>query len=132
MKTATYVRGSERVSGSGALQRTYHLSPPLGGYSHVVVSAVTLPMGLGEETLIFGLDATGTVTVHGELPGSYKGGLSHEKALENAGYTIKTSPLTKEQKRHLYTLKAYLDDGVDPWAPVINDCLRKAGLLEGR
>lgn len=75
-------------------QRLYRLEPPLAGYEfyedqpheYVVASAVTV---LGyPETYLFPADATGEVTSWGELPGSLKGTLSHEEAINEAGYEV--------------------------------------------
>jgi hypothetical protein len=42
----------------------------------------------GPETYIFPSDETGKVIDWGELDGSYRGGLSHEKAIEDAGFVL--------------------------------------------
>jgi hypothetical protein len=50
----------------------------------VVTSAVDVPMlfGIGgDETYIFPADAEGNVLDWGELPGSYRGGSDHERAI---------------------------------------------------
>lgn len=80
-------------------QRLYQLKPPMkyeDGYGEdakkktakfVVVSAVAV-MCTGAETYIFPADKKGKITDWGELDGSYRGGLDHEQALHNAGYTV--------------------------------------------
>jgi len=47
---------------------------------YVITSAVNA-MFSGAETYIFAADAEGNVTDWGELPGSYRGGYDHEKAI---------------------------------------------------
>jgi hypothetical protein len=64
-----------RLSGNGPLPE------------FVVVSA-TVVMYTGPETYIFASDADGRVEDFMELDGSYRGGLSHAKALKGAGYGI--------------------------------------------
>lgn len=56
-------------------------------YKYVVVSA-TVVMFSGPETYIFGADKDGKVLDWCELNGSFRGGLDHTKALENAGYEV--------------------------------------------
>lgn len=100
MSTATLVRDNLKgFTGHAAL---YRLDPPIAytdwsiddeldqrSTSLVVVSAVTLPMGLGSETYIFPGNEDGTVADWGELPGSLKHTLSHAEALAAAGYEVK-------------------------------------------
>lgn len=56
-------------------------------YEYVVVSTTNVPMS-GWETYIFGSDEEGTVLNWCELPGSQRGGVSHSKALRDAGYQL--------------------------------------------
>lgn len=84
MKTATFVKNLKGFTGYASL---YKLSEPLMDNEYVVVSA-THAMHTGAETFIFPADSEGKVTDWGELEGSYRGGLSHEEALEGAGYSI--------------------------------------------
>jgi hypothetical protein len=74
----------------------YELTPPLvekdyegnkKKHRYVVVSA-TVAMFSGPETYIFPSDKNGRVLNYGELDGSYRGGMSHERALLDAGYAI--------------------------------------------
>ena len=81
------------------VQKLYEMDPPLkdfvydwseeddvSSYQHVVVSAVTV---YGEpETYIFPANSEGEITGWGELPGSKKGTLSHEKVIMDLGYEI--------------------------------------------
>ncbi|HKX46998.1 MAG TPA: hypothetical protein VJP77_09875 [Planctomycetota bacterium] len=84
MRTATLLR--ERVSPSGARQLVVRLSEPLEGHEHVVVCAVTV---CGDpEVFIFPADPAGVVTSWGELEGSLRGTLDHERALAAAGYVL--------------------------------------------
>lgn len=72
--------------------RLFELDPPLEGYRNVVVSAAMVPVALigavasYAETYIFGVDIEAEEVMMDELPGSYRGGLSHESALVRAGY----------------------------------------------
>ena len=88
-KTATLVR-TIAPAVPGASQALYSLSEPLDGHSTVVVSAIPAPFDTGRpETYIFGADESGGIVDWSELPGSFRGGMSHSEALSGAGYTIK-------------------------------------------
>jgi len=93
MKTATFIKKLDNFSGDA---RLYRLSEPVNYWgddypfvntNFVVVSAVVGPFS-GAETFIFPSDEHGKVLDCRELDGSYWGGLDHEKALKNAGYSI--------------------------------------------
>ena len=88
-KSAVAVKSIQEAKGAACL---YKLSEPLGGYEYVVVSAARDATdkfnNLVGETFIFGSDETGKIKSFIELPGSYKGGLDHQKALNDAGYDI--------------------------------------------
>jgi len=101
LNTATEL--SVRTSKTGAIQKHYKLNPPLevsGAaeaaltlISYVVVSAVVPFADLGfndlkPETLIFAANEEGKIVDFMDLEGSYRGGLDHEQALQNAGYTV--------------------------------------------
>ena len=96
-KIARFMRQLDSFTGDAAL---YLLNPPLKGweweddedskaesYEYVVVSAAVVPFS-GPETYLFPSNAQGEVIDWGELPGSYKGELSHAGALQRAGYRI--------------------------------------------
>jgi len=97
-KTATLVMDNlGKFQGEASL---YRLSEPIAEYSwddeevpetheYVIVSAAVAMMS-GPETYIFPADKDGSVLNWGELDGSYRGGLSHQKALRNAGYDLAT------------------------------------------
>lgn len=78
-KVATHVR--DTCEG----KKVFRMSPPLDGHEHVIVSAANALLS-GPETYIFGCDKDGRVVDWSELDGSFKGGLSHDQALRNAGY----------------------------------------------
>ena len=59
--------------------------PPIGHTKYVVTSAANVVFS-GSETYIFPCTEQGKVLDWGELDGSYKGGLDHEQAIENAGW----------------------------------------------
>jgi hypothetical protein len=93
--------GPVNVKTARGQQRLYYLDPPVtfidynydtneesDNYTnYVVVSAATVPFS-GPETYIFPSNKEGEIKDFNELYGSYRGGLSHERALKNAGYTI--------------------------------------------
>ena len=88
-KSAVAVKNVKEAKGRACL---YKLSDPLMGYEYVVVSAAKDARDghnqIIGETFIFGSDETGNVRSFLELPGSYRGGLDHQKALNDAGYDI--------------------------------------------
>jgi hypothetical protein len=88
-KSAIAIKNVKEAKGRACL---YRLSDPLMGYEYVVVSAAKDARDRHNEiigeTFIFGSDETGKVRSFLELPGSYRGGLDHQKALNDAGYDI--------------------------------------------
>lgn len=97
MKTAKFLRDCDGFASSAKL---FELSepveydrpwgddePPAKTAKYVVVSAAIVPL-TGPETYIFPADEEGKIVSWGELDGSYRGGLVHSTALENAGYTV--------------------------------------------
>jgi len=87
MKTAYLVRDIP-TRPDGPSQKLYRLGDlDLSDSGFVVVSAV-IPLYGGPETYIFPADEDGNITSWGELNGSFRGSLDHEKALRNAGYQI--------------------------------------------
>ena len=88
-KSAIAVKNIKEARGRACL---YKLSDPLMGYEYVVVSAAKDCKdnydNMTGETFIFGSDELGKIKSFLELPGSYKGGLDHQKALNDAGYDI--------------------------------------------
>lgn len=89
MKTATPVKLLEGFNGRANLYRLSEALESYDGnkYEYVVVSAVDVPFS-GPETYIFGADENGGITDWMELPGSFRGALDHNEALEGAGYTV--------------------------------------------
>ena len=89
LKSAVAIKNIREARGRACL---YKLSEPLVGYEYVVVSAAKdfkdQYNNMIGETYIFGSDETGKIKSFLELPGSYKGGLDHQKALNDAGYDI--------------------------------------------
>jgi len=63
------------------------IDPPAKKTKYVIVSAVSA-MITGPETYIFPANSKGEIIDWGELDGSFKGGLDHSKALQNAGFSI--------------------------------------------
>ena len=105
MKKATFVK-QRNGNGDG---RVYRVDPPMAVHDwlahheesecvgtgdcaatdYVWVSAADVPFS-GPETYIFPCDSGGKVTDWGEMDGSFKGSLDHERALLNAGYEVKS------------------------------------------
>lgn len=103
MNTATLIEGVENRPGKAL----YKVEPPMVGedwegkkskHNYVLVSAVNA-MFTGPETYIFPARKDGAVTDYGELDGSYRGGLSHARALRNAGYKIVAPTKKSKSKR---------------------------------
>ncbi len=95
-KTATFLRDVSKQNRARGVQKLYQVTPPMKSqdwngnaaeYQYVIVSAVDV-MFSGPETYIFPATAGGEIAEWGELEGSFKGALDHEKALHNAGYTV--------------------------------------------
>lgn len=89
-KIAIRIKSLDNFKGHAAL---YRCIPPMIdyngiGHQHVIVSAADVPYS-GPETYIFPSDEDGNVISYNELNGSYRGGLNHFIALENAGYELK-------------------------------------------
>jgi hypothetical protein len=94
MHTATFIK---RIPGWRGEARLYRLDPPIvdrdwddnpsDEYEYVIVSAAVADYS-GPETYIFPATEDGEAIDMGELPGSYRGGLSHAEALDNAGYEV--------------------------------------------
>ena len=82
MKIAKHIENLDWTSDA----RLYSLSEPLEGHNYIVVSAADAPY-TGPETFIFGCDERGNAIDFGELEGSFRGSLDHDKALKYAGYT---------------------------------------------
>ena len=103
-KTAIFVRDLVIPEDFTGVQKLYLLSKDVDyfewskdcSYSrilstgYVVVSAVVLEFlrEVQTETYIFPANKEGQILSFRELPGSYKGGLDHETALNNMGYTL--------------------------------------------
>ena len=79
---ATLYRLSEEISWGGCYD-----GDATGETDHVIVSAAVVPY-TGPETYIFPADAEGNVMDWSEMHGSYRGGLSHEHALERADWSL--------------------------------------------
>lgn len=86
--TAKMIRQLDGWTGDAAL---YELSKPItdrDGLKHkFVIASATLVLG-SPETYLFPANAEGKCLDFGELTGSYRGGLSHTKALLGAGFAV--------------------------------------------
>lgn len=80
------------TEGWKGLVRLYALSEPVEfdslSVEYVVISAVVAQDSNEPETYIFPADTEGNVLSWLEMPGSFKGGLNHEKAIEEAGWKL--------------------------------------------
>lgn len=93
MKRAMFVKRIDIGAGDALL---YKLSDPVefmqGGQpiktATVVVSAVTSPIGNQKFAQIFPSNENGEILSWEAMPGSQKGTLDHEAALESAGYEV--------------------------------------------
>lgn len=107
MKKAIYMGLTFRPR-SDVDARIFKVEPPLEGYDFVRVSATDMSDTkrimkkynsynqsdydcLQPETYIFGCNCSGDIISWAELDGSYRGGMSHAQALQNAGYEIVSS-----------------------------------------
>ena len=85
MKTATELK--RNLDGFNGDARLYRCAPPLDGHEYVIVSAAVVFM-TGPETYIFGATKDGEIENWSELDGSFRGGLDHVHALNEAGYEV--------------------------------------------
>jgi len=96
---ATLIRN--KVAGFRGSAKLYRVEPPVaysvytgGGLvesktDHVIVSAVPAAFDTGEsETYIFPADPSGEILNWGELEGSFRGDMDHDRALKGAGYEV--------------------------------------------
>lgn len=90
---ATLVKQLDGFTGDA---RLYKLTPPLeyevygddAKSTEYVVASATNVMFSGPETYLFAASPDGEILDWLELPGSFRGGLDHERALRNAGYSL--------------------------------------------
>jgi len=98
MKKATKIKKMENFGGNAVL---YRLNEPIDyprfvfrgqkqTTEYVIVSSVIAFDHGDYETFIFPSDENGEILSWTELEGSYRGGFDHEKALNNAGYSVDT------------------------------------------
>ena len=95
MPTALFIKNLRDFIGQASL---YRLDTPIAYRSlwdddahhtqFVVVSSIDTPPEEGPETFIFPALKDGTVINFCDLPGSYRGGMSHVTALNGAGYEV--------------------------------------------
>lgn len=93
-KTATFIRDLPRSEWNGTA-KLYRVDPPAEygwgdrtSTTEYVIASATNAMFSGPETYLFPGDEAGQVLDWGELEGSYRGALDHERAITGAGYTI--------------------------------------------
>lgn len=88
----------DQAAGARGEQRFFYLDPAMEPDTYdrtadvdlipfVIVSAADVPFS-GPETYIFPADPWGRIASFGELPGSFRGGWDHERALASAGYVV--------------------------------------------
>lgn len=86
-RVAIFIRPMERWRGKAAL---YQLLPAYEGFTHVVVSSITLPPPYPDstETMIFGADmSSGQIKMEDELV-TFRPQKSHKSALYALGYKL--------------------------------------------
>jgi len=98
-KTATFLRKLDGFKGDA---RLYRVEPAMKYWKwegqereeaeveYIVVSGINgiYRLTSDPETFIFPADESGMVVSWGELDGSFRGGVNHEQALANAGYSL--------------------------------------------
>lgn len=91
-RTRELVRDLEGFRGEAKLWRVTpavkwgnHYQGDAGGETEYIVSSAVVAMFSGPETYLFPADADGEVLDWSELPGSYRGGLSHDAAMDGLG-----------------------------------------------
>lgn len=88
VKKAKFIKALQGFTGDA---RLYELDEPIeyrDGTTKFVAVSQTHAMFSGPETYIFASDADGEVISWGELEGSGRGRISHEFALNSAGYEV--------------------------------------------
>jgi len=65
----------------------WEVFPRIDGNKYVITSASDVGPS-GPETYVFPSNEKGEIIDWGELPGSYRGDLAHEKCFKNIGYKI--------------------------------------------
>jgi len=94
MKVAKKIKDLDGWTGRAAL---YQCDPPMEEHSwddeevashEWVIASAAYAMFSGPETYLFPSNEKGEVVDWGELPGSFKGDLSHAMAFDNAGYQL--------------------------------------------
>ena len=88
-RTATLVRDTEepRAGSVGSMhgKKLWKVDPPVkydGGETSFVVTSAASVMFSGPETYIFPADEDGKILDFLELPGSFRGGLDHQEAID--------------------------------------------------
>lgn len=85
MKTAKLIK--ENLPKFIGIAHLYELSPSCQGSRYVIASTTYVSFS-GYETYLFPSDKEGNVTEWGELEGSTKGNVPHEKIFSSIGYTV--------------------------------------------
>lgn len=67
----------------------------------IVVSGCYIKAIDREETYIFASDKTGKITCWAEMDGSFNGGIDHEKAINDLGFSLVATPINKSNIAHI-------------------------------
>lgn len=80
-------RTARKIKNVNSHQILWEVLPRIEGYKFVITSTSKVQF-TGPETYMFAADEKGNIIDWGELPGSYRGELNHEKCFEEIGYKI--------------------------------------------
>ena len=80
-------RTARKIKDVNNHQILWEVLPRIEGNKYVITSTSNVQF-TGPETYMFAADEKGNIINWGELPGSYRGELNHQKCFENINYQI--------------------------------------------
>lgn len=80
-------RTARKIKDVNSHQILWEVLPRIDGHKYVITSVSNVQF-TGPETYMFAADEKGNIINWGELPGSYRGELNHQKCFENLDYKI--------------------------------------------
>ena len=80
-------RTARKIKDVNNHQILWEVLPRIEGNKYVITSVSNVQF-TGPETYMFAADEKGNIINWGELPGSYRGELNHQKCFENLDYKI--------------------------------------------
>lgn len=80
-------RTARKIKDVNDRQILWEVLPRIDGHKYVITSVSNVQF-TGPETYMFAADEKGNIINWGELPGSYRGELNHQKCFENLDYKI--------------------------------------------